>query len=391
MGNDTSASKIVLEYVCPVLGTLTANVMFVAPVRDVYLAVRAGRGLGRLNPTPWAFMLGNTMGWVTYGLMLRNPFVILANAPGLLSSIWLNLQAAKLMYESVRSRALLASIVQALSTADQQDQYSAPSTSLRRSDSNNVASPRSSLPPLSQEQLLAAAHEEKKNHPAGVMSEYQPVTPNMQQHGEGDVPMVDHPIASGNNHKEESTYNNAGNDTVQVTNHADRAAVVLLATIQAGGEELSVPDLAPPSSHDGLVIGNVLLWMIVVSVLIFGEVSADRQQFVVGLITNCLLVIFYGGPLSTIKQVITSRNAASIHGPTMVTNTLNGIFWAAYGFAVSDYFISVPNSLGAVLGGIQFVLYVAFPRTLATPDDNAVERTNKGIKNTPAVEAAAEP
>jgi solute carrier family 50 (sugar transporter) len=366
MGNDTSASKILLEYVCPVLGTLTANVMFVAPVRDVYRAVRAGRGLGPLNPTPWAFMLGNTMGWVTYGLMLRNPFVIVANAPGLLSSIWLNLQAAKLMYESVRSRALLESIVQALSTADQQHQDAAQ---------------RSFLPPLSHQQL--SAHEQKKNHPAGVMSADQQVTANMLRHGEGD-PMVDHPVASGNNHKGEPTYNNAGNSTV-VSNHADRT-VVLLATMH----ELSVPDLAPPSTHDGLVIGNVLLWMIVLSVLIFGQVPADRQQFVVGLITNCLLVIFYGGPLSTIKQVITNRSASSIHGPTMVTNTLNGIFWAAYGFAVSDHFISVPNSLGAALGGIQFVLYVAFPRTAAPPIDN-VERTNREIKITPAVEAAAEP
>jgi solute carrier family 50 (sugar transporter) len=384
MGNDTSASNIVLEYVCPVLGTLTANVMFVAPVRDVYRAVRAGRGLGALNPTPWAFMLGNTMGWVTYGLMLRNPFVIVANAPGLLSSIWLNLQAAKLMYESVRSRALLVSIVQALSTADQQHQDSAPSTSLRRNDSNNDAAQRSSLPPLSQQQLTAAREEKKNHHDAGVMSADQQVTTNIPKHGEDDVPMVDHPVASGNKNKDEPTYyNNAGNDTV-VSNHADRI-VVLLATIH----ELSVPDLAPPSTHDGLVIGNVLLWMIVLSVLIFGQVSADRQQFVVGLITNCLLVIFYGGPLSTIKQVITSRSAASIHGPTMVTNTLNGIFWAAYGFAVSDHFISVPNSLGAVLGGIQFVLYVAFPRTTAAPPN--VERTNREIKNTPAVEAAAEP
>jgi Sugar efflux transporter for intercellular exchange len=381
MGNDTSASKIILEYVCPVLGIVTANVMFVAPVRDVYRAVRAGHGLGPLNPTPWAFMLGNTMGWVTYGLILRNPFIILSNAPGLLLAVWLNLQAAKLMYESVRSRALLTSIVQALSTTDQQHQNSAISTSLRMSDcGNNIEAQRSSLPPLSQQQL-AGAHEGKKNHhPAGVMSaDQQQVTTNMAKHGE-DYPMVE------SNHKEERTNNNhSGNNNDTVLSDADRTET-LLATIRAGGE-LALPDLAPPTTQDGLVIGNVLLWIMIVCVLIFGEVSVDRQQFVVGLATNCFLVIFYAGPLSTIKQVITTRNAASIHGPTMVTNTLNGIFWAAYGFAVSDYFISIPNSLGTVLGALQLGLYLAFPRTVAISNDIAAEKT----KNTPAVEAAAEP
>jgi solute carrier family 50 protein (sugar transporter) len=46
----------------------------------------------------------------------------------------------------------------------------------------------------------------------------------------------------------------------------------------------------------------------------------------------------------------------------MCTNTLNGIFWAAYGLAILDPFIYVPNGLGAVLGTVQILLCVIFPR-----------------------------
>jgi solute carrier family 50 (sugar transporter) len=79
-------------------------------------------------------------------------------------------------------------------------------------------------------------------------------------------------------------------------------------------------------------------------------------------LVNLNLVFFYGSPLSTIFQVVRTRSSSSIHVPTMVTNTANGIFWCAFGVAVMDFFIAVPNGLGAVLGGLQCALCVLFPR-----------------------------
>ena len=57
-----SASDIILKYVCPGLGVVVATFMFAAPLRDCYVAVKAGKGLGPLNPTPWAFCTGNCVG-----------------------------------------------------------------------------------------------------------------------------------------------------------------------------------------------------------------------------------------------------------------------------------------------------------------------------------------
>ncbi|EJK55591.1 hypothetical protein THAOC_24666, partial [Thalassiosira oceanica] len=91
------AKQIVLIYVCPAAGMVIANFMFTAPVRDVRAAVSAG-SLGALNPTPWAVMTGNCLGWVVYSFLIQNQFLFWANCPGLILSIWLNMAAAKLQY-----------------------------------------------------------------------------------------------------------------------------------------------------------------------------------------------------------------------------------------------------------------------------------------------------
>ena len=65
-----STRDILLEYVSPALGAVFANLMFLAPLSDVRRAVQTG-SLGHLNPTPWAVMTGNTIGWITYSYLLN--------------------------------------------------------------------------------------------------------------------------------------------------------------------------------------------------------------------------------------------------------------------------------------------------------------------------------
>ena len=87
--------------VCPSLGVLFGFIMFLAPVQDCYRALIAGKGLGDLNPMPWAFMLGNCIAWVTYSVLIQNYFVFFGNAPAILLAIWLNLQASKMQVQKL--------------------------------------------------------------------------------------------------------------------------------------------------------------------------------------------------------------------------------------------------------------------------------------------------
>lgn len=126
---------------------------------------------------------------------------------------------------------------------------------------------------------------------------------------------------------------------------------------------VEVPPVYKTPRHDYWVMTVITVWMAVFSVIGFGQsLSADTKQVIVGVVANLNLSFFYGAPLSTIFKVIQERNSATIHFLTMVTNTFNGIFWAAYGAAVMDYYIAVPNGLGALLGFVQFALYFIFPR-----------------------------
>jgi hypothetical protein len=137
-------------------------------------------------------------------------------------------------------------------------------------------------------------------------------------------------------------------------------------------------------THDYWAMGMIAFWMAITSILCFGEsLSSETRQLIVGSIVNLNLVFFYGAPLSTIATILKTRNTASLHVWTMLTNTANGVFWMAYGFAVLDYFVYVPNGLGALLGFIQMFLFLIFPRgtvtttTTSTTDETTTDEKKK--------------
>jgi solute carrier family 50 protein (sugar transporter) len=136
-----------------------------------------------------------------------------------------------------------------------------------------------------------------------------------------------------------------------------------------------------PTPHEHLILGMVVIWMCCVSVIAFANaLSQESKQFIVGLLVNVILVFFYGAPLSTILKILRDRNTASLHIPTMILNTLNGIFWMVYGIAVNDYFLIAPNGLGAGLGGIQIVLSFLFPRSTSSSSSSSIIVSRSGDK-----------
>jgi solute carrier family 50 protein (sugar transporter) len=267
-----STKVIILEYVCPAMGTIIGSIMFLAPYRDLKKAIDRGH-IGDLNPTPWAFMLGNCLGWVVYGILLQNLWIFVANCPGFVLSVWLNLGAAKLLYQGHHSKNM-----------------------------------RESFAHFLQEQSESALQ--------------QPEAPSKS-----------------------------------VTDWAKAVWNVTSQTTPA------------PAPHETMVMGIVLIWTACISLICFAQAfDSQTRVWIVGGLVNLNLVFFYGAPLSTIWTVLQERNSVSIHLPTMITNTLNGSFWTAYGLAVLDPFIYVPNGLGAALGVVQTVLILVFPRKSSLPD-----------------------
>ena len=89
-------------------------------------------------------------------------------------------------------------------------------------------------------------------------------------------------------------------------------------------------------------------------------------------------VMFYVAPLTTLAQVVRTRDSSSLHPPLCVMNLINGTTWGSYGyFAISDPYLAAPNGIGALLGIVQCMLCVCLPR-VAERERRARSQTTKG-------------
>ncbi|GKY92716.1 hypothetical protein MPSEU_000241700 [Mayamaea pseudoterrestris] len=264
------AKIIVLEYLFPAAGVLVANIMYTAPYRDVKRAASEGR-LGDLNPTPWAFMFFNCLGWLTYAVLIDNRFVFFGNVIPLIVSVWLNMIALELQYADHKI------------------------TEIRR----NIVL------------VLQDTHREARKK----------VTLDSSDHSK--TPL-------------------------------DYAKIVW---------EIASLNTKAPVAHKTIIMFLTVLWTVVFCVILLARSCTPyTRELIVGVAVNLNLVFFYGAPLSTIFIMIKTRSCASIHPATLYTTFFNGFFWSAFGFAMVDWFIAIPNLLGAMLCAVQIVFCVIYPR-----------------------------
>ncbi len=123
-----------------------------------------------------------------------------------------------------------------------------------------------------------------------------------------------------------------------------------------------VPCVPPSSltSHEMMLTQIVMIWIGILSVATLTPVIKDDIKVVIGVAVNINLIFFYAAPLSTIVDVLRTKNSSSIHFWTMVMNTINSFFWCVYSFAIQDYYILIPNGLGFFFGVMQMILYTCF-------------------------------
>jgi len=237
-------------------------------------------------------MLGNTAGWITYSILIQDLFVFFGNAPGFLMAFWLNLQAAKMQYETFRSQEIRKSIIRELENASSRAM---------------------------------------------------------------EMPADQHPLVTSTDHGDKGE----DPERQQSTGGLSETARIVWNVV--------AQKTVAPAPHETLVLANVVVWLALIALISFASAFSGRtKELIVGVSVNLNLVVFYGAPLSTIFTVLKTKSSSSIHIRTMLTNTFNGIFWAAYGIAIKDLFIAVPNSLGAGLGFIQILLCLLFPRNSGT-------------------------
>ena len=103
------------------------------------------------------------------------------------------------------------------------------------------------------------------------------------------------------------------------------------------------------------------VWLVVLSVTNLTSLTHSKKESIVGVIVNINLIMFYAAPLSTIRQVIQTKDSSSIHRLLLTMMFFNSIFWCVYALAISDLVIFFPNACGFVFGLVQAALCILYP------------------------------
>ncbi|KAI8904726.1 sugar efflux transporter for intercellular exchange-domain-containing protein [Gorgonomyces haynaldii] len=108
-----------------------------------------------------------------------------------------------------------------------------------------------------------------------------------------------------------------------------------------------------------LLIGLLSYLMISAAISLVG-LSLEAGKLYLGINCVIILLLFYASPLSTIKQVIKSKDSASINPWLGIAQLLCSFSWTVYGILLEDYFIVGPNFTGVVFSIMQLFLYVTY-------------------------------
>jgi solute carrier family 50 (sugar transporter) len=260
---------------------------------------------------------------------LQDFFLFAGNITGLVVSIWYNLSASNLLFK--QQVAQLPDIINVVDLEERSGYTEGEGLSSRDMKEQEKQ--------LQRKSVMSAIDEDKE----------------MSQHGKAN----EHLLNDLPNNVDES-HRSSVSKASQETSGANKGMLPIT----------ELPVFYKPPEHDYRVMAMSLLWIVTFSVIGFGDaISTTSKELIVGTITNLCLVFFYGAPLSSIAIVLRTHNTATLHVPTMFTNTASSVFWGVYGLAVFDYFVMVPNLVGAALGLSQIVLYLTYPRieTMTVP------------------------
>ncbi|KAM5581615.1 bidirectional sugar transporter SWEET6b-like [Rosa sericea] len=96
------------------------------------------------------------------------------------------------------------------------------------------------------------------------------------------------------------------------------------------------------------------------------------RAVVVGIICDVFNVIMYSAPLFIVRKVIKTKSVKYMPFLLSLANFLNGCCWTAYALIGKvDYFILISNSLGAIAGASQLIVYARYYKTTPKEDPSS--------------------
>ena len=137
------------------------------------------------------------------------------------------------------------------------------------------------------------------------------------------------------------------------------------------------------------------LLSLVGAISVFVPLRGKALKWTWGFTVNFILLVYYAAPLSTMFRVIKRRDSSSLHLPMGIMNLINGSLWVAYGIAIDDMFVAVPNGIGAGFAVVILLLIWIFPskrpRRCVPRVVRAGGRGRRGVLPAPRAPAAGPP
>ena len=116
--------------------------------------------------------------------------------------------------------------------------------------------------------------------------------------------------------------------------------------------------LGAPSTVERVVVASTAVHVAAAYATGYALASPARRRLVAGLVANGILLCYYAAPLSTMAEILATKDASSISAPLVALNGANGLLWLVYGLAVDDRLVWVPNCVGVLLALAQLGLRV---------------------------------
>jgi solute carrier family 50 protein (sugar transporter) len=96
---------------------------------------------------------------------------------------------------------------------------------------------------------------------------------------------------------------------------------------------------------------------------IFLKDNYEAAKNCMGVITIIVLCAMYVSPLTSMREVIMTRDSSSLNPLLTIASFINGFLWVVYGFFFNDFYVWFPNGMGVVSAAIQFALFIIFHRS----------------------------
>lgn len=125
-----------------------------------------------------------------------------------------------------------------------------------------------------------------------------------------------------------------------------------------------------------VLLVEAIFFVVVLLITLLGFHTTTARSNIIGIICIVFNIAMYTSPLTVMRQVIRTRSVKYMPFTLSLANFCNGIIWAIYALLKFDPYVLVPNSLGALSGLIQLILYATYYRT--TNWDSNTDDKSKG-------------